>query len=315
MKSSKGSGTSSLWGELPVRETLKQEVITPDIIENIWRQVMDDTNKKDSEFPIDKHFDYVQLPMGNIHVLNTINLHHQRRMLESGTIHCNNSEINLEESQSKKPEVLNPFNFIEPRKKVMVRDPSTKYHLTPETAHNILKHAVIVLLAHIGFETASNVGINMLTDVADHFLRRITLLLKVASEQAEHGFPDAMERVLLEAGVGGIVSLHDYYQDYVIRFEENMKKKVIQLAKKQKQKQKQLEFNACSTKEVPTLQLLDPEMGFTPSLDAGFQMLHSLEQDQLHSLEGEEDVGASDSPGIVQRAEIPPEKKRKLIKE
>lgn len=33
-------------------------------------------------------------------------------------------------------------------------------------------------------------------------------------------------------------------------------------------------------REVPTLQLLDPEMGFPPSLDAGFQMLHSLEQDE-----------------------------------
>lgn len=33
-------------------------------------------------------------------------------------------------------------------------------------------------------------------------------------------------------------------------------------------------------REVPTLQLLDPEMGFPHSLDAGFQMLHSLEQDE-----------------------------------
>lgn len=33
-------------------------------------------------------------------------------------------------------------------------------------------------------------------------------------------------------------------------------------------------------RDVPTLQLLDPDMGFPPSLDAGFQMLHSLEQDE-----------------------------------
>lgn len=33
-------------------------------------------------------------------------------------------------------------------------------------------------------------------------------------------------------------------------------------------------------REVPTLQLLDPDMGFPPSLDAGFQMLYSLEQDE-----------------------------------
>lgn len=33
-------------------------------------------------------------------------------------------------------------------------------------------------------------------------------------------------------------------------------------------------------KDVPTLQLLDPDMSFPPSLNAGFQMLHSLEQDE-----------------------------------
>lgn len=40
------------------------------------------------------------------------------------------------------------------------------------------------------------------------------------------------------------------------------------------------EFGNISDREVPTLQLLDPDMGFPPSLDAGFQMLHSLEQDE-----------------------------------
>lgn len=33
-------------------------------------------------------------------------------------------------------------------------------------------------------------------------------------------------------------------------------------------------------REVPTLQLLDPKKGFPPSLDAGFQMLYNLEQDE-----------------------------------
>lgn len=42
------------------------------------------------------------------------------------------------------------------------------------------------------------------------------------------------------------------------------------------------EFNEFGNiyREVPTLQLLDPEMSFPHSLDAGFQMLHSLEQDE-----------------------------------
>lgn len=61
-------------------------------------------------------------------------------------------------------------------------------HLTPQTARNLLKHAVTILLAHIGFENSSDVAIETLTDVADHFLRRMTLLLKAATEQS-NGFP------------------------------------------------------------------------------------------------------------------------------
>lgn len=61
--------------------------------------------------------------------------------------------------------------------------------MTPQTARNLLKHAVTTLLAHMGFENASDIAIETLIDVADHFLRRMTLLLKVATEQRDHGFP------------------------------------------------------------------------------------------------------------------------------
>lgn len=47
----------------------------------------------------------------------------------------------------------------------------------------------MTLSAHIGFETSSDVAIETITDVVDHFLRRMTLLLKVAVEQKDHGFP------------------------------------------------------------------------------------------------------------------------------
>lgn len=62
-------------------------------------------------------------------------------------------------------------------------------HLKPTTAQGLLKHAVIVLLAHIGFEKASDYAIATLTDVADHFLKRMGLLIKVASEEKNYGFP------------------------------------------------------------------------------------------------------------------------------
>nr|XP_012140848.1 PREDICTED: uncharacterized protein LOC100874817 isoform X2 [Megachile rotundata] len=329
MKSNKNTGTGSLWGELPARETLKQEVITPDIIENVWRQVMEESNNTDCDFQMDKQPEYIQLPMGNLHVLNTINLHQQLRMMEEGMVLGNMTTIDTNDLQEGK-ETQNSFNFLSMQKKSIFKDSSTIHYLTPETARSILRHAVIILLAHIGFEKSSDIAIETLTDIADHFIKRMTLLIKVAYEQKDHGFPDIVERVLLETGVGSVSTLHDYYQEYVLKFEANMKKKVEAMM----EKQRQLELNACSSKmvldeaanklqfeeldefgnvyrEVPTLQLLDPEMGFPPSLDAGFQMLYSLEQDELNNLEvEEEEVNVSDSPSVGQRSDTSTDKKK-----
>ncbi|XP_033179873.1 uncharacterized protein LOC100740278 isoform X4 [Bombus impatiens] len=295
MKSTKNIGTGTLWGELPARETLKQEVITPDVIENIWRQVMEESNNSDCDFQVDRQ---AELPMGNLHVLNTINFHQQLRMMEEGMVLENMTTIEVQDLQERK-EAQNSFQFLPVQKERNVfKNASTIHYLTPETARSILKHAVITLLAHIGFEKSSNIAIETLTDIANHFLRRMTLLMKAAYEQRDHGFPDILERVLVETGIGGVAALHDYYQEYVLKFEDNMKKKVEAMM----EKQRQLELNVYSAKmvldeaanklqfeeldefgnvyrEVPTLQLLDPEMGFPPSLDAGFQMLYSLEQD------------------------------------
>ncbi|XP_043584522.1 uncharacterized protein LOC122568638 isoform X1 [Bombus pyrosoma] len=327
MKSTKNIGTGTLWGELPARETLKQEVITPDVIENIWRQVMEESNNPDCDFQVGRQ---AELPMGNLHVLNTINLHQQLRMMEEGMVLENMTTIEAQDLQEKK-EAQNSFQFSPVQKERNVfKNASTIHYLTPEAARSILKHAVITLLAHIGFEKSSNIAIETLTDIANHFLRRITLLMKAAYEQRDHGFPDILERVLVETGIGGVAALHDYYQEYVLKFEDNMKKKVEAMI----EKQRQLEFNVYSAKmvldeaanklqfeeldefgnvyrEVPTLQLLDPEMGFPPSLDAGFQMLYSLEQDELNNLEvEEEEVNVSDSPNTGQRPDTSSDKKK-----
>lgn len=50
MKSSKNLAAGVHWGELPAREVHKHEVITPDIIENVWRQVLEDSNSSDCDY-------------------------------------------------------------------------------------------------------------------------------------------------------------------------------------------------------------------------------------------------------------------------
>lgn len=291
---------------------LKQEIITPDLIENVWRQAMDDSNNTDCDYRIDRQSEYLQLPSGNLHVLNTINFHQQLRTMEDGTMLGNMTVIEAENSKEK-IHSKNLFHFLSYQLKGnTLKDYSTVNHLMPQTVRNLLRYAVTVLLAHIGFENSSDIAIETLIDIADHFLRRMTLLLKVATEQRDHGFPDAVERVLLETGVGGVTALHDYYQEYVLKFEENMRKQVEETMEKQRmvldEAASKLQFEELDEfgnvyREVPTLQLLDPEKGFPPSLNAGFQMLYSLEQDELNSMEvEEEEVNVSDSPNTGQRS-------------
>lgn len=190
---------------------------------------------------------FYRLPMGNLHVLNTINFHQQLRTMvsylnihildelcyrnhcflkicyvyclqEEGILLGSMTVIESEDVKDSKdlghPRSLFHFLPHQPKKyrsspirrltqisvsRSLIRmlhfrnktfkDGSTIHHLTPQTARSLLRHAVITLLAHIGFENSSDVAVETLIDVADHFLRRMTLLLKAATERKDHGFP------------------------------------------------------------------------------------------------------------------------------
>lgn len=56
----------------------------------------------------------------------------------------------------------------------------------------------------------------------------------------------------METGIGGVAALHDYYQEYVLKFEDNMQKKVEAMM----EKQRQLELNVYSAKYLIVLKRL-----------------------------------------------------------
>ncbi|PSN37665.1 hypothetical protein C0J52_05620 [Blattella germanica] len=122
--------------------------------------------------------------------------------------------------------------------------------------------------------------LDTLTDIAEEYIQKFTQLLRVTIDQEamteSTGFADAMERVFHDMGEGSMITLHEFYQ--------------------------------CSTSEIDNEEDI-PEIHFPalgegysadelqPSLEPGFQMLHSLEQEeQLQNLETEEEINVSDSP-------------------
>lgn len=46
-------------------------------------------------------------------------------------------------------------------------------------------------------------------------------------------FQDPVERILVEAGIGSVADIHNYYQNYVIKYEAKMKKTVEVMVCKQ----------------------------------------------------------------------------------
>lgn len=61
-----------------------------------------------------------------------------------------------------------------------------------------------------------------MSDVVEQFMKTITQKFKVAHDDMEEGlsvgFPNAIERTLVETGIGSCSGLHDFYQTRVINY-------------------------------------------------------------------------------------------------
>lgn len=72
------------------------------------------------------------------------------------------------------------------------------------------------MLAHVGFESANESVLETLTDLAHEHYLRITKLLRVAVDreacQGSTPFPDVVEQVFHEVGIGSVLALQSFWQ-------------------------------------------------------------------------------------------------------
>ncbi|KAK6626109.1 hypothetical protein RUM43_006414 [Polyplax serrata] len=188
--------------------------------------------------------------------------------------------------------------------------------VTTKTAKYLLKKSTAALLAHAGYQNTKESVLNILTDSVEEYITKITSLLRVAVDQGANsgtiGFPDAMERVFHEMGLGSVRCIHEYYQSKVISYHQ----KLLEECKALNFEYNNISFNIKA--EPFALDTIDkieeqddvPEIHFPalgeegvdelqPSLEPGFQMLHSLEQEvhlQSVEMQEEEQNTMTDSP-------------------
>nr|CAD7263783.1 unnamed protein product [Timema shepardi] len=193
------------------------------------------------------------------------------------------------------------------------------FKLSSINTRHILRKSVAAVLAHIGYELASQTVLDTLTDVADSLLNKFAVALHNAFERERlrgpTGFPDIVERVFHEMGLGSILNLHDFYQTRIIHYHNILKEGCISKTQSYIGQLKVYKSLRAGEKLTTMAEAEEqdgnvPEIHFPaqaddsvvdqlqPSLETGFQMLHSLEQEQLHNLDAGEDIDVSDSPNL-----------------
>ncbi|CAK1550727.1 unnamed protein product [Leptosia nina] len=298
------TSTRKLWGEFEddeADETVLQTVNFNPIIELGMQNI--------PEIPITVKSSPIELPKPNL-ITHTIQLHAYARQLTAILEQTENAVFegarldalslpNPPPEPHIKPEHIatHPINFL-PKDycDFSLGKGAVVLPFTPESHKRALKQCAAMAIGHIGIATCTNSALNAITDVLDIYMTNMCKLMRtVADREAsgiKSGFPDIISKVLADLNVG---NLYDFYETRVIKYHHKIKKK-CELLKSQ--------CEALAIGDIaPQLKLEEvPELhfpaaldsAFTPSLEPGFQMLHSLEQEQLQGLDLLDTVSTED---------------------
>ncbi|XP_045502235.1 uncharacterized protein LOC123699350 [Colias croceus] len=293
-----------LWGEFEEPEpdeTVLQSVNFNPIIELGMQNI--------PEIPITVKSSPIELPKPNL-ITHTIELHAYARQLSAILEQTENSVFEGARLDAlslpnppPEPDLINkhvavpPINFL-PKEycDFSLGKGPVILPFTPESHKRALRQCAAIGIGHVGIPTCTNTALNAVADALDFYLTNICKLMRtVADREAgglKSGFPDIISKVFADLNVG---NLHEFYENRVVRYHSRIKAKCEDL-------RAQCETLALGDiapqlklEEVPELHFPAAlDSAFTPSLEPGFQMLHSLEQEQLQGLDLLDTVSTDD---------------------
>ncbi|CAH1981088.1 unnamed protein product [Acanthoscelides obtectus] len=111
---------------------------------------------------------------------------------------------------------------------------ATEYpELSEAIVKNILAKSIATLFVHIGYETSHQSVLDLLIDIVEDFFKTVCFRIVKSVEEEEKGnttsFPNIVEKVLTETGLGGIRGLSDYYQNRIIKYATVMENRCKEL--------------------------------------------------------------------------------------
>ncbi|XP_055893089.1 STAGA complex 65 subunit gamma-like [Biomphalaria glabrata] len=90
------------------------------------------------------------------------------------------------------------------------------------TCRKLLRRSTAAICAHLSFDNTQESVLETLTDVCQEFLIQFTRHLGMAADRRAMygcgGFPDIIERVFYEMGLGSITCLNDFYQQRILAY-------------------------------------------------------------------------------------------------
>lgn len=216
--------------------------------------------------------------------------------------------------------VVHPLGFLPPRHTPFTLGQGLPpEELCMDSCLHILTKSICALSAHSGWDASMSETLYVFRDAVDEFLRRFTGILRVVVDQetmqGANNFPDPIEQVFRTMGLGSIRDLHTYYQIQILGRIQNMESVCSELTNEyldlsdkynmslpsstvwdttMKQEISEIEEGDEGDEDVPQLHFpstSDGDLSLQPSatLRTGFEMLHSLEQQQLLSEEDHEE--------------------------
>ncbi|BFZ14518.1 hypothetical protein BsWGS_17557 [Bradybaena similaris] len=94
------------------------------------------------------------------------------------------------------------------------------------TCRKLLRRSTAAICAHLSFDTTQESVLETLTDVCAEFLIQFTRHLGHAADRrglyGPDGFPDLIERVFHEMGMGSVTCLRDFYKQRVLLYHEKI---------------------------------------------------------------------------------------------
>lgn len=185
-----------------------------------------------------------------------------------------------------KPQVQQPFfQLLKDRDSNFSRGIGTPPPVIDNVScRKLLRCSVAAVCAHIGFDNSKESSLELLTDILHEFYICMMKHLRSAVDnqllQGHSRFPDVIEQVFAECGIGSVSDLHDFYQNRVIRYHENMLQQSQQLIAeyeklKQAGGQKPTEtFTLIRIKEGPSTDIQFPELDEKDDVAEAGQLLH-----------------------------------------